>query len=257
SSYSGNTEETLSAYKDASARSAKIIVITSGGKLRKAANSDGVPVVHIPGGLPPRCAFMFSFFPILITLSKLGMVKDERRDISRLISFLKGIRRTHLGRDIGIRKNTAKAIASVLYGKFPVLYGGQDHMDSAATRWRGQFAENAKTLASTHLFPEMDHNEIMGWEHPKRLLKDFVAVILRDKSDHPRVSKRMDVTKKIIEKQGVEVIEVYSMGKDLLSRIFSLIFIGDLVSYYLAMMNKVDPTPVEKIEYLKKELAKS
>ncbi len=256
SSYSGNTEETLSAYKDAGAKSARRLVITSGGKLGVIAKRDNVPVISIPGGLPPRCALGFSFFPLLITLSKLGMIKDKTKDISQTISLLGDIRRTRLGGRVSGRKNTAKSIASALYGKYPVVYGGQDNMDSVVTRWRGQFEENAKTLATTHLFPEMDHNEIMGWENPKKLLKDFVVIILRDRSDHPRVAKRMDVTKKVIEMQGVKVIEVYSMGKDLLSRIFSLVYIGDLTSYYLAMMNRVDPTPVERIEYLKKELAR-
>ncbi len=130
-------------------------------------------------------------------------------------------------------------------------------MDSVVTRWRGQFEENAKTLATTHLFPEMDHNEIMGWENPKKLLKDFIVIILRDRADHRRTAKRMDITGQIIKDEGVKVIEVESLGEDLLARIFSLIYIGDFASYYLAILNKRDPTPVERVTYLKERLAKA
>jgi glucose/mannose-6-phosphate isomerase len=129
-------------------------------------------------------------------------------------------------------------------------------MDSVIMRWRGQLAENAKTIASTHVFPEMTHNEIVGWENPGKLLKNMVVIMLRDRGDSPRIVKRMDIVKKIVAGQGVEVIEVDSVGTGLLARIFSLVYIGDYVSLYLAILNRRDPTPVDRITYLKKELAK-
>jgi glucose/mannose-6-phosphate isomerase len=125
----------------------------------------------------------------------------------------------------------------------------------AATRLRGQLNENSKSLASSHLFPEMNHNEIVGWQNPKRLFKNFIVLMLRDKQMYPRVAKRMDITENILKKEDVAAVEIWSHGKDLLSRIFSLIYIGDFISYYLAILYGVDPTPVDKVTYLKKRLA--
>ena len=255
SSYSGNTEETLSAYDDAKAKSAKIIAITSGGELEKKARSDGFGVMIVPKGMPPRAALGYSFFPLLILLSKLGLLIGQKdKEIDETIQNLRELNDKKIGQAVPSGKNIAKRIAAELYGKFPIIYGGQDNIDSIVTRWRGQLAENAKTLSSSQLFPEMNHNEIVGWENPKSMLKSLAVVMLRDKDDHPRNSKRMDITKTIIEKEGVKVIEVSSIGGGLLSRIFSLIYMGDFVSFYLAMLNKRDPTPVERVTYLKNKL---
>lgn len=256
SSYSGNTEETISAYKDAKSKGAKIIAITSGGELNKLAADDGYPVLAIPGGLQPRCALGYSFFPLLTVLSKIGLVKDQAEDIDETIEVLDSLKAKSLGASVPEKKNIAKNIARSLYDKFPVIYSGQDHIDCVMTRWRGELNENSKVLSSGHVLPEMNHNEIVGWEDPAKLLKDFIVVILRDSADFPRVAKRIDITKKILGKAGIKVIEVNSFGSPLLARIFSLIYIGDFVSFYLAILNKRDPTPVERIVYLKKELAK-
>jgi glucose/mannose-6-phosphate isomerase len=257
SSYSGNTEESLAAYRDARARGAKIIVITSGGKLDKMAEDDGVARINIPGGFPPRAALGYSFFPLLILLVKLGVIKDQEAFIDEAIHNLRKLKNNMIGYKIKRQRNPAKKIANEILNKFIVIYGGQDHIDSVVTRWRGQFAENSKTLASSQIFPEMNHNEIVGWENPKELLKNFAVIILRDSSDNPRTARRMDVTKKILEKDKIQVIEVRSIGKGLLARIFSLIYIGDFVSFYLAILNGIDPTPVERVTYLKKQLAKA
>ena len=255
-SYSGNTEETLSAYRDARAKGARIIAITSGGELGSLAEKDGCAVITIPPGLPPRCALGYSFFPLLILLSKLGIVPDKSKEIEQAISGMDALRNNALGHHVPQRKNIAKKIAQGIFGKFPVIYGGQDRIDAVVTRWRGQIAENAKTLASNHVFPEMNHNEIVGWEYPPKVLKSCVVLMLRDADDSRAVSRRMDITGKILKNQGVKVIEVQSQGKGLLARIFSLVYTGDFVSFYLAILNRCDPTPVERIAYLKKELAK-
>ena len=124
----------------------------------------------------------------------------------------------------------------------------------AVTRLRGQLNENSKSLASSHLFPEMNHNEIVGWQNPKKLFKNFMVLMLRDNQMHPRVAKRMDITEDILKKEDVTTVEIWSHGKDLLSRIFSLIYIGDFISYYLAILYGIDPTPVERVTYLKEQL---
>ncbi|MDP3730337.1 MAG: bifunctional phosphoglucose/phosphomannose isomerase [Candidatus Omnitrophota bacterium] len=257
SSYSGDTEETLSAYREAVSRGSSIIAVTSGGKLEKAAEEDGLPCLTIPEGFPPRCALGYSFFPLLAILAKIGIVKDQVGSIDDAIHNLRKLKDSRIGYKVSHKDNPAKKIAAEIFGRLPVIYASSDHTDAVVTRWRGQLAENSKTLSSGHLFPEMNHNEIVGWENPKKVLKDCVAVILRDAADHPRISKRMDVTKNILKKNEVKVLEVSSSGKELLARIFSLVYIGDFVSFYLAILNGIDPTPVEKITYLKKELAKT
>ena len=255
SSYSGDTEETISAYRAARKRRAKVVAITSNGLLRKLAGKENILVIPIPKGLQPRCAIGYLFFPVLMLLSKIMLVKNKARDIDETIKVLDEIKRNKAGFDVPEKKNIAKQIASSLYNKYPVIYASQDYMDCAVTRWRAELAENAKTLSSGHLFPEMNHNEIVGWENPQKALKNFIAVILRDSLDHPRISKRMDITKKIIDREGARVIEVSSLGRSRLARILSLIYIGDFVSFYLAILNRTDPTPVERIAYLKKALS--
>jgi len=255
SSYSGETEETLSSYAEAKQRGAKMIVITSGGKLGLLAKEDKTPVIYIPGGYPPRTALGYSFFSWLDVMYKFGFIGDKMLDVEDTIADMRGFLDSVVGPQVPAERNAAKKIAQELNGKYVIIYSANKHIDSAALRWRGQLEENAKTLASTHLFPEMNHNETVGWEGPKKLLKDFAVVMLRDESEHPRVAKRMEITKAMIEK-GSKVIEVRSKGKNLLSRMLNLIYTGDFVSYYLAVLNGIDPTPVERIVYLKKELAK-
>ncbi len=256
SSYSGNTEETLSAYHEAVSRGSSIIVVTSGGKLEKAAKKDSIPCLIMPEGFPPRCALGYSFFPLLTVLAKIGIIKDQAGDIDDAIHNLRRLRDSKIGYKVPRKDNPAKKMAVEIFGKLPVIYASQDHIDAVATRWRGQLAENSKTLSSGHLFPEMNHNEIVGWENPKKVLKECVAIVLRDTDDHPRISRRMDATISLLKRGKVRVLPVFSSGKELLARILSLVYIGDFVSFYLAILNGIDPTPVNNIIYLKKELAK-
>lgn len=255
-SYSGNTEETLSAYEDARSKGATLIAITSGGKLHENAIRHNTPTLLIPKGLQPRCALGYAFFPLLILLSKIGVISNKSKEIDEAIKVLGMLKAGRIGHEITENKNPAKSIARALYLKYPVIYGSNDHIDCVVTRWRGEFAENSKALSSSHVFPELTHNEIVGWENPPAVIKNSVVIILRDSGDHPRISKRMDIAANIIKGMGVKVIEVNSVGKGLLARVFSLIYIGDFASFYLAILNKLDPTPVDRIAYLKKELAR-
>lgn len=255
-SYSGNTEETLSAYKEAKEKGLTMIVISSGGQLKENAKRDNITFIEIPKNLPPRCALGYlSIIPLCI-LVKLGLINDVSPSINQAINVLEELKNKSLKPYIGLQDNIAKSIALGLFNKFTVIYSASIHFDVCATRMRGQLAENAKALSSSHVFPEMNHNEVVGWQNPKKMFKNFVVVLLRDKDMHARVAKRMDITGSIIKKEGVELIEIWSRGEGLLSRIFSLIYIGDFISYYLAMLYGIDPMPVEKVTYLKKELAK-
>ena len=159
--------------------------------------------------------------------------------------------------EVDADRNEAKRLANRLHRKLPVIYASCDRFDAVSTRWKGQLCENAKMLAFNNVFPEFNHNELVGWKVLSDYRDDLIVVILRDRADHPRIQGRMEIVKGIIEDQKVEVIEVESSGENLLSRIFSLIQLGDFTSFYLAVLNQEDPSPVEVIDYLKKELAQN
>jgi glucose/mannose-6-phosphate isomerase len=254
SSYSGNTEETLSAYAQAKARGAVMIAITSGGIVKANALRDNVTFVEIPPGLPPRCSVGYLSLIPLILLSKLGITKDVRPAINEAISVMEKLRDTSLHPRIAQKDNIAKHIATRLVNKMPAVYTSSVHFDVVATRIKGQLNENSKSLAISHVLPEMNHNEIVGWAHPHKLFKDFVVLMLRDKGTHPRVTRRIEITEEIIRKEGVPVIEIWSHGEGLLSRMFSLVYTGDFISFYLACLYGIDPTPVERITFLKDQL---
>ncbi len=254
SSYSGNTEETVSAYKDAVKRKAMVFCITSGGEVERMAKKHKHPYIKIPGGLPPRAALGYSFFPTLIALSKLGFIKDQKKEIKETLALLTALSARYSNDTAA--DNRAVNLAKTLHGKLPLIYSGADKFDTVNTRWRGQITENAKTLAFGHVFPELNHNEIVGWEVLKDIMKEIHVVILRDKEDYKRIQLRMDVSKGIIGGLADGITEVYSEGKSLLARTFSLLYLADWVSFYLAMFNGVDPSPVKKIDFLKEELGK-
>ena len=255
-SYSGNTEETLSAYQQAKQKQATLIAISAGGKLKDYACSDSITFVEIPQGLPPRSALGYLSIIPLCVLSKLGIAGDHALSINAAIKVLEELKEKSLSPRIPEKDNIAKTVAAALLNRYAIIYSSSIHFDIPALRLREQIAENSKTLSSSYLFPEMNHNEIVGWQNPVKVLKNFTLVMLRDKLMHPRITKRMDITEEILRKDGVRIIEVWSRGQDLLSRIFSLIYIGDFISYYLAILYGIDPTPVDRITYLKKELGK-
>jgi glucose/mannose-6-phosphate isomerase len=255
SSYSGNTEETLSAFEDASRRDAKIICLTSNGKVEDISTNEKIPYVRLPKGFQPRAALGYSFAPILSMLERVGLVQGEEANIKKTKDFLDSNREKYRV-EIEADKNEAKKLASQLQGKLPIIYSSCDRFDAVSYRWKGQFCENAKMLAFNNVFPEFNHNELVGWKVLSDYRDDLIVVILKDKEDHPRIQKRMAIVKDIIEKQNVEVKEVESCGEGLLSRMFSLIQLGDFSSFYLAILNQEDPSPVKVIDYLKNELAK-
>ena len=193
----------------------------------------------------------------MLVLAKLGLAQDAELFINQAVSLLQDLRDRSLNPEIPQKENIAKRVAVKLCNKFGVVYSASVHFDVCAIRLRGQIAENSKALASSHLFPEMNHNEIVGWQEPKKLFKNFLVLMLRDAKMHPRVSLRMDITRDILYKQGVEVIEIWSRGEGLLSRMLSLIYIGDFISYYLSILYGIDPTPVERVTYLKNKLAQT
>lgn len=256
SSYSGNTEETISAFHQGLQKKLKSIVITSGGQLARLAQENSIPWIEIPTGFPPRAALGFSIFPILKLLGKLKLFKWDAQGVEETIQLMKSLSEKKLALDVPTRTNPAKQLAEFLNGKFTAIYSGVELLDSAALRFRNQIEENAKAIASHHMIPEMNHNELLGWRFPAPIIGKSAIIFLRDSADHPRIQLRMKITKNLILKQNaVPMEEIHSRGKSRLARLLSVITIGDWASLYLAILYKIDPTPVVIIESLKKELA--
>jgi len=254
SSYSGNTEETNAAHREAIKRRAKILCISSGGVTERLARAKRQTLIKIPHGFPPRAALGYSFFPVLIALTKLGLVRNKSREIAETIRLLHDKANEYSTPDPAT--NRAVQLAEQFRGRMGAVYAAGERFDGVATRWRGQMAENGKALMFSHVLPEMNHNEIVGWNNPADQLRELYVLFLRDKGDHRRVQQRMDLTKQIIAGHTAQVTEVWSEGVSLLTRMFSLVYLGDWVSYYLAILYGEDPTPVKVIDSLKEELGK-
>lgn len=253
-SYSGNTEETIASYQEAHKRGARVIVISSGGKLTKLARNDRIISLCVPAGFPPRAALGFLFFSALTIFQRLNLIKSRRKEVKESLSLLAKFKE-ELSLNIPFRKNRAKRIAGKLQGKIPVVYTS-NRLGAVAMRFQTQLAENSKQFAGRNLFPEMNHNEIMAWNNPLNLLKKFFIIFLRDKGDHQRVRSRMKITESLIAEYPEDILTIDSRGKGVLARNFSTLYLCDWVSFYLAIFNKVDPTPVERITLLKKRLSK-
>lgn len=253
-SYSGNTEETLQAYSEARSRGARIMVITSGGKLAEMAVKDGHVVVSIPGGLSPRAATGYLLAPLLLSLEAAGLFTCAAADLEETCRILQNLRDLiHPGMEG--HDNPARLLAQQIKGNIPVIWGTAGCSEPAALRWKAQINENAKSPAYYNVFPELNHNEIVGFEAPAELLSSLVIIILIDKYDNERVQKRIAITREIIRDRVKHVLEVESAGESLLARIYSLIYVGDYASYYLALEYGINPTPVAVIDYLKQQLA--
>jgi len=255
SSYSGNTEETLSAYAEARERGAAIVASTTGGEVGRIAAQEGHDVVSVPLGYPPRAALGFSLVPLLFVLGRLGLAPDPAGDVEdTIVTVEEGVRRLRL--DVPADANKAKDLALWLHGHVPVIYGTVPGTSVVASRWCGQLSENSKVVAHRNELPEMNHNEIVGWSGSRPMGGDARVVFLRDEDDHVRVARRIEITRDEIASTGADVREVESRGATRLARLMSLVQLGDFVSFYLAMLEGVDPTPVAPIDRLKKELTR-
>jgi glucose/mannose-6-phosphate isomerase len=252
-SHSGNTEETLSAYEIACQRGAGLICVTSGGRLLEAARSHSVPAVVVPGGLPPRCALAYLATPILVSLGTLGYIEDRREVLREAAQLIEDLTRVvHVEAPASV--NQAKRLALAIYGKVPLIYGSSGMTSVAALRWKTQINENSKAHAFWNVFPELTHNEVVGWSARPDISKGMHVVLLRDKQEDNKVKRRIEITKELMtEASGVS--EVFSHGKTKEARLLSLIHIGDFLSLYLAFLYNQDPKPVKAIDYLKNRLA--
>lgn len=238
-SYSGNTEETISSYRKARRKNAFIIVLTSGGRLLKMAQMAKQQVVLLPEHLQPRNAVAYTFFPILSILENAKLIPGQASMVKKVVDALK---------KPGFEK-VAKGLVEKLYNKVPLIYASQQ-FSGVAYRWKTQFNENSKIMAFYHTFPELDHNAITGFEH---VVGHFEVIMLKSNLDTPRMQKKMTITEKMI-RERCDLTVLNMKGEHHLVQMFTAIYIGDLASYFLALRYKVDPSPVELVERLKKEM---
>ncbi len=254
SSYSGGTEETLAAYDEAGRRGATVVAVTSGGELRRRAEHDGNAHFVIPGGMQPRAALGYSLGAMLRLAHQLGLcdISEADLDEARRVTDARAEALADLG------GNPALELARSLAGKVPLVYTGPGLLEAAGVRWQTQIQENAKQLAFGNVFAELNHNEVLAWEHAlPEVQKLLHVVVLRDPADHPKIHKRMDVTKGLLAPKAAGWTEVSPQGEGKLARLLSTIQLGDFMSFYLAMLMGVDPTPIETIDHLKRTLAEA
>ena len=254
SSYSGNTEETLSAFDQCKQAGAKTIAMTTGGKLKELAIECGLDCTLLPSGLQPRAALGLSVSLTLIILNKLGFSSDEI--IEELYFSFEELTRLCDELSKCDDENPAVIMANEIHSMCPIIYGSEDLTWVAALRFRGQLEENAKMLAFHHSIPEQNHNEFEGWSCHPDLLATKCIIWLKDKDDHPCSLARMEVAKELLDAQAGKQVEIAEKGRSPLIRLLKMIHFIDWVSYYAALLNNVDPTPVERITKLKEEMAK-
>ena len=251
SSYSGGTEETLSAFSQCEERKCPTLIISTGGEITEIARDKNYDVVSLPKGLQPRAALGYSFYSLLLVLQKTGLLSDE---IPKMVeNCLPEIEA--LSEELIQSKNEALTMAEKIHNTIPFVYGSEDLTWVAALRFRGQLAENAKMLSTHHHFPEQNHNEIEGWTCNPHILEYSCIVWLRDEDDHPGIQKRMDISEELLSKETAIQLSISQAGRNRVERLLKLIHFTDWVSYYCALLNHIDPTPVNRIQDLKARIA--
>jgi glucose/mannose-6-phosphate isomerase len=251
-SYSGNTEEALACFEQAFLQRCKLIALTSGGRLAKLAHENKIPLLTIPPGMPPRIAFMYLFLPLLKSLLPFLDHQEIAAEFEEALDILTGL--AQLYSQAPEEQNSAKQLSRFWYNRIPSIYGIYKRTDVVAQRWKTQINENAKAPAYWNTFPELSHNEIMGWARHKDLL---AYTLLRDPQEPLALRRRFELSREILVEQGCLVHEVQGLGNGFLAQLLSLSYLGDWSSFYLAMLYGVDPTPVPAIERMKKKLIES
>ncbi|UCH65090.1 MAG: bifunctional phosphoglucose/phosphomannose isomerase [Ignavibacterium sp.] len=249
SSYSGNTEETISCFKDALKRGCKIIAVSTGGELKDLALENNISWISLQKGFQPRFALGASFFTMLKILQTLKLIPAQDKIVNEIISLWK-----QKGNEYSSDKNQAIATAEKLIGFIPIIYSS-NKLEAVGYRLKCQFNENSKLHAFSAVIPELNHNEIVGWEtfSEKQFNAKLIAIL--DDDNHPQIQKRFDITHDLTQRSKVEVITFRSSEKKLKVRIMDLIYLGDWITYYLSILRGFDPSEIDYIMELKQSLA--
>lgn len=252
-SYSGNTEETLLALEEAAGRGVHLAALTTGGQLAVWATEKGVPLVCFDYPSQPRAALGYSFVLLLGILWRVGLAPDFSSDLAEAAQVMRDWQ-TEIDSDIPTSRNAAKALALQLRERLAVVYGA-GLTAPVANRWKTQFNENAKHWAFFEVLPELHHNAVVGFRYPSAVRERAFVIMLCSSFDFPRIQLRWKATEELLAREGVSHTALYARGTSRLAQVLSLVHFGDYVSYYLAMLNDVDPTPIEAIAFLKQKLS--
>ena len=243
-SYSGNTEETLSALNKCLEKNAEVVIVCSGGKLHDLALEKDLNHIIIPGGNPPRAMFGYGFTQLFFVLNNYGIINDSfKADFEKSILLINTEQENI--------KKTAQDISKKLFNTTPIIYVA-DGFEGVAVRFRQQINENSKMLCWHHVVPEMNHNELLGW---RTNVENTSVIYLRNESDYYRNKTRIDINKSVIEKYTSNISEIWSLGNSSIERSLYLINIGDWISWYLSELNNVDAIEIDVINYLKEKLS--
>ena len=253
SSYSGNTEETLAMYRQARERGTCLVAITGGGTLAQLAQQDGVPLFTVTYRGEPRSALGYSFVVPLALLCRLGLLGEKATDLTEAVHLLRDLSDA-LAPEVPQAQNLAKTVAVMLHGRLPVVYGAE-FLSGVARRWKTQLNENSKVWAFSEELPELNHNAVEGFALPQGMREQVTVILLHSYLLHSRISLRYQVTEDLLMGQGILHRQLDGVGDTPLAHLLSTVMLGDYVSYYLAMLNQVDPAPMPVIDHLKERLA--
>ena len=245
SSYSGNTEETLNCLQLALKKKAKIVCVTSGGKVAEIAKKKKLDVILIPGGNPPRACLGYSFTQLFFILGHYKIISNKfKAQLKSAVELIEAEEQNII--------SEAKNVAEKLFGKTPMIYA-TTYFEGVAIRFRQQINENAKMLCGHQVIPEMNHNELVGWAGGSERIG---VIIFRDKDEFERNNVRIDINKQVIQKYTPNITEIWSKGKSQIEKALYFIHLGDWVSFFMAEKRGVDATEVKVIDMLKGELSK-
>lgn len=254
SSNSGHTEETLALAEETVARGVPSVALSSGGALAERAARHGWPLHRVPGGMPPRAALFHAWVPLTTLLAELGWIADPVPAWREAMALMRA-ERAALGANVPEAANPAKRLARAVAGRTLFVYSGPGPLAAVATRWRQQFAENGKLLAHSATVPELNHNEIVGWQVRGPVTESIAVLVLRDVEDSAAVNARLDLTAEYAARQGAAVHTVHTKGESRLARLASLVQFGDVLSLHLALLGGADPTDIASIDEFKRRLA--
>ncbi|NLG97993.1 MAG: bifunctional phosphoglucose/phosphomannose isomerase [Chloroflexi bacterium] len=255
SSHSGNTEETVAAFEQAHSRGCRVMVISTGGKLGEMARQAGYPLWKFNHSGQPRTAVGYSFGLLLAALYRMGLIPDPSADLEAAVQAMRS-QQINLLPEVPTVQNPAKRLAGQLIDRWPVVIAA-DHLEPVARRWKGQISENAKAWGQFEFLPEADHNTLAGLNNPETMLPQAVALFLRAPSNNPRNLLRLDLTRKMFMTQGLNTDMIDAKGDSPMAHIWTLLHLGDYISFYLAMAYGEDPTPVDALATLKNELSQA
>jgi glucose/mannose-6-phosphate isomerase len=253
SSYSGNTEETISAFGQARERGCQLLAMATGGRMAELAKAFGAPLLRIPYSSQPRAALGYSFVPPVEFASRLGWIDDQSANLKEAAAVMRAWN-TELAPESPVVRNLAKREAGQMIGRFVIVYGAGCFAE-VARRWKGQVNENGKQFAAFETLPEADHNALLGSSYPDDMAGRLKLIFLTGPGDHPRNVARANITREILMTQGCDTDILAARGESPLAQMLSLIQLGDWISGYLGVLNGADPSDTDLLLEFKRRMA--